>query len=298
MSKTSSPVRPSDSHDWPARSCSGRNAHAHQVAAVDALEARGDHRADAQQECPLGGPVAAAAGAVFRAGQHHQRHAFGLVLHGGVVDRHELAVGQMPRDAAFGAGGQQVADADVGERAPGHHPIVAAPRAVAVEIDRRDAVLLQILARPGCWRRSSRPAKCGRWSPNRPAPPARGRRGSAGSAPARRPDRAGTAAPGCTCSLGSHGNSSLSATGRCDSTSRSPRNTLRVSLRNISGRTDCGDRWSISAWARPDVLQIDRLAVAADAQRLAWSGRYRSCRPGRRPRPAAGWPGSWPSPAD
>ena len=34
----------------------------------------------------LGGPVAAAAGAVLRAGQDDQRHAFGLVLHGRVVD--------------------------------------------------------------------------------------------------------------------------------------------------------------------------------------------------------------------
>ena len=68
----------------------------------------GQHGADAQQACALGRPVAAAARAVFLAGEHHQRHAFGLVFHRRVVDRHQLAVGQMPGDAAFGAGRQRL----------------------------------------------------------------------------------------------------------------------------------------------------------------------------------------------
>ena len=55
----------------------------------------------------------------------------------------------MPGDAPFGAGGQLIADADVGERAARHHPIVAAAGAVAVEVDRLDAVLLQDTGRPG-----------------------------------------------------------------------------------------------------------------------------------------------------
>ena len=52
----------------------------------------------------------------------------------------------MARDAAFGAGREQIANADVGERAASHHAVVAAARAVAVEVDRLDAVLQQILA--------------------------------------------------------------------------------------------------------------------------------------------------------
>ena len=97
----------------------GQNAHADQVAAVDALEARGQHGPDAQEESALGGPVAAAARAVFRPGEDHQRHALGLVLHRRVVDGHRLAVGQMAGDAAFRARGQKVAEADVGEACRG-----------------------------------------------------------------------------------------------------------------------------------------------------------------------------------
>ena len=48
-----------------------------------------------------------------------------------VEDRHQLAVGQVPRDAAFGAGREQVLEADVGERAAHHHLVVAAAGAVA-----------------------------------------------------------------------------------------------------------------------------------------------------------------------
>ena len=40
----------------------------------------------------------------------------------------------------FGAGGEKVFQADVGEGATGHHAVVAAAGAVAVEIDRLDAV--------------------------------------------------------------------------------------------------------------------------------------------------------------
>ena len=36
----------------------GKHAHADQVRAMDALEALGDHRPNAQQQRPLGGPVA------------------------------------------------------------------------------------------------------------------------------------------------------------------------------------------------------------------------------------------------
>ena len=55
----------------------------------------------------------------------------GGVLHRGVEDRHQLAVGQVPRHAALGAGREQVPEADVGERAAHHHLVVAAAGAVA-----------------------------------------------------------------------------------------------------------------------------------------------------------------------
>ena len=62
-------------------------------------------------------------------------------LHRGVVDRRRLAVGQVHREAALGAGREPVAQPDVRERAPHHHFVVAAPRAVGVEVERLDAVL-------------------------------------------------------------------------------------------------------------------------------------------------------------
>ena len=48
-----------------------------------------------------------------------------------------LAVGQVARDAALGAGRELVPQAHVGERAAHHHLVVAAPRAVGVEVRRR-----------------------------------------------------------------------------------------------------------------------------------------------------------------
>src|SRR6478735_971927 len=64
------------------------DAHADEVRAMDALEALGDDGANAEQVRALGRPVARGAGAVFLAGQNHERHAFRLVAHGGVVDEH------------------------------------------------------------------------------------------------------------------------------------------------------------------------------------------------------------------
>ena len=55
----------------------------------------------------------------------------------------------MHGDAALGAGGQQVAQADVGESAAHHHFVVAAARAVRVEVLWLHAVFLQISAGGG-----------------------------------------------------------------------------------------------------------------------------------------------------
>ncbi len=54
---------------------------------MNALEALGNHGADAEQPRPLGRPVARGTGAVFLAGEDDERHALGAVAHGGIVDR-------------------------------------------------------------------------------------------------------------------------------------------------------------------------------------------------------------------
>ncbi len=68
------------------------------------------------------------------------------VLDRGVVDGHGGAFGEEAGDAAFGAGGQLVAQADVGEGAAHHDLVVAAAGAVGVEVGRGDAVLGEVLA--------------------------------------------------------------------------------------------------------------------------------------------------------
>jgi hypothetical protein len=57
----------------------------------------------------------------------------------------------MNRDAAFDARHHLVLDADIGEGAAHHDLVVAAPRAVLVEVDRLDAMVIdEVLAR-GRW---------------------------------------------------------------------------------------------------------------------------------------------------
>ena len=113
---------------------------------MDALKALGDHRAHAKQSRALGGPIARGAVAIFGAGEHDERRAFGRVFHRRVVDRHLLAVGEMLGDAAFrhiagGVLGDEILDADIGEGAAHHHFVIAAPRAVLIEVLWLDALL-------------------------------------------------------------------------------------------------------------------------------------------------------------
>jgi len=104
-----------------------QHAHAHQVGAVDAFETFCQHRLDPQQVGALGRPVTAGAGAVFLAGDDHQRRALGLITHGGVIDRKLFTAGHVHGVATFLAGQHLVADADIGEGAAHHHFVVAAP---------------------------------------------------------------------------------------------------------------------------------------------------------------------------
>ena len=121
-----------------------QDPHHQQVRAVDPLVALGDHGLDAEQVRPLRGPVARRAGAVLLAGQHDRRRALGEVALGRGEDRHLLAVGQVRRPRALRAGHELVAQAHVRERAAHHHLVVAAPRAVRVEVGALDAVLDEV----------------------------------------------------------------------------------------------------------------------------------------------------------
>nr|GEU28369.1 hypothetical protein [Tanacetum cinerariifolium] len=123
-----------------------QHAHAHQVRAVDTFERTHDHGFHAQQLGALGGPVARRAGAVLFATEDHGGRAFGHILHGGVVDRQLFARRLVDRDAAFdcrtvGLGRDHaVLDTHVGKRAAHHDLVVAAARAVRVEVGLHDAV--------------------------------------------------------------------------------------------------------------------------------------------------------------
>ena len=122
-----------------------QHAETRQVAAVDALEAFGDHRAHALQARALGRPVPAGPGAVLLSGEDDERRALGPIAFGRGEDRHLLAAGEVPREAALDAVQQLVADADVGEGAPLHHLVVAAAGAVAVEVAGGDAARLKVV---------------------------------------------------------------------------------------------------------------------------------------------------------
>ncbi len=130
-----------------------QNAHADQVRAMDALEGFGDDGAHAEKPRALRRPVARRSIAISGAGEDDERHALGLVFHGRVEDRHFLAIGPMPGQAAFrhraiGLLEDEILDADIGEGAAHHNFVIAAPRAVLVEIGLGNLMLEQIFARP------------------------------------------------------------------------------------------------------------------------------------------------------
>ena len=104
---------------------------------MDALEALRDDGLHAEERGAFCGPVARAAGAVFLAGENHQRCFRLRVFHRGVVDGHLRAV--VHRHAPFGTGAHEVFDPHIRESAARHDAIVASAAAVAVEILKRDA---------------------------------------------------------------------------------------------------------------------------------------------------------------
>ena len=155
MSNVSSPVIPSDATLSVPLNWQRQHAHADKVRAVDALEALRDHRLHAEELRALRGPVARRAGAVFLAAEDDGRRASA-----------RCTSSRRRRSASARCRGwnsvtppstrvpsalrrqHQVLDAHVGERAAHHHLVVAAARAVAVEVDDRDVVLEQVDCRP------------------------------------------------------------------------------------------------------------------------------------------------------
>ena len=85
------------------------------------------------------------------AGENDERHSRRLIFRRRVEDRHLFAgAGHCSvefRDAAFDSRNHQILDADIGERSAGHDKIVAAARAVAVEVFSLDAARDQVFAR-------------------------------------------------------------------------------------------------------------------------------------------------------
>src|SRR5579859_4970450 len=107
-----------------------QDAHADQIRPVNALEALGDDGLHAEKHRAFGGPIPRASRAVFLARQDHERRTLGLVLDGGVENRHRFAARNMQRYTAFRAGQKCIAQPDIGER-PAHHDfMIAAARAV------------------------------------------------------------------------------------------------------------------------------------------------------------------------
>src|SRR5581483_4124666 len=74
-------------------------------------------------------------------------YAFLLVLHGGVEDGHLFAVGQVAGEAALALGDHLVAQSNIGERPAHHHFVIAAARAVGIEVPGLHAVRDQVFSR-------------------------------------------------------------------------------------------------------------------------------------------------------
>jgi hypothetical protein len=122
-----------------------QHAHAHQVGAVDALERLGDHRRTPSSIVPLAAqsrdePVPYSLPAMITSGVPPP--AYAIARRRTTSARHPGAVARPP---PFLAGRQFVLEADVGEGAAHHHLVIAATRAVRVEVGASHAQRLQPL---------------------------------------------------------------------------------------------------------------------------------------------------------
>ena len=113
---------------------------------MDALEALRDDGAHAEKRVPFAAqsreePVPYSLPAKITSGTRSR-----AIAHRRVVDRHLIAGGIVDGDAAFDARHHLVLDADIGEGAAHHHFVIAAPRAVGVEVEPGAPVLDEINA--------------------------------------------------------------------------------------------------------------------------------------------------------
>ena len=144
IENVSSPSMPSDSAESPAANWQGKTPMPTRLLRWMRSKLLADDGAHAEQARAFGGPIARRSGAVRIAGENDERDGFFGVAHGGVENRQRLAVGVMDGEAAFAPAGHFVFDADIGEGAAHHHFVVAAPRAVGIEIADFDSRRLQI----------------------------------------------------------------------------------------------------------------------------------------------------------
>ncbi len=89
---------------------------------------------------PFRGPVARRTGAVFFSSDDDERNSAFAIFHGRVVDRHFFVARLNSVTRLFRAGRELIAQADVGECAAHHDFVIAAARAVGVEVVGLNAV--------------------------------------------------------------------------------------------------------------------------------------------------------------
>ena len=124
------------------------DAHADEVGSVDTLVAGGNDCFHAEETCSFGGPITAAAGAVFLTSDDDERGLLRLILARGVVDAHALVIGLVESLTTLHAGKHEVFDAHVGKSAAGHDAVIASAAAIAVEVILGDSVFAEEAA---CW---------------------------------------------------------------------------------------------------------------------------------------------------
>ena len=229
-------------------------------------------------------------------GQDDQRHAFARGTSRPRRRSPSVRRREVPGPAALGTGRQLVANADVGERAAMHDSVVAASRTVAVEVAGVDAVFDQVPARWAVLGDRTRPAKCGRLSPNRPAGTRRGHAaiGWIGCGSARQVDQerrlldvSAVVIPRVQIAFGRLNRIPLVV--RLEGAAVLLVETFRAVTQDSTTSRDF-------LVGGPDVSQVDVCCRRRPVRAVRWSSRCPSCRPARRPPPVAGWPDSSPAP--
>src|SRR6266481_3690521 len=129
-----------------------QHPHANQIAAVDTLVALGNYRARAEQPRALGRPVARRSRAVLFTRNYDQRHAGLAIANRGVVDGHFLAAGDVQGPTAFGTWRELIAQPDIPKCSAHHHFVIAAPRAIRVELVRLDSIRDEVSTRRRIYR--------------------------------------------------------------------------------------------------------------------------------------------------